>query len=366
MSNGSGQRPVPGGLEQYWNGSVRDFATVDIPVMKPGQQERHRMYSLCLMALMSHYWNGNKYGETGDYGVWRTAQQAGTLSAGGAFYGGGTYLGHNIAAIAVDGLGRVIDYEFNHNSVFDSSVEHAESRLVRRLFALNQVWDDWQTNGPARIEDDSVRRRVPPRFARHSDRPDVRGLESAVGPDGAEGATVVTKGYATLLADVTIYTSLESCAQCSGIMTLASVANIVYLHWDQGEFLIGNMMYNATHSSPAGFTAPLPIPGSAFGLEQFDQLNAGTDDFNKRVTTQPFYVSDNFTSKSPGVTSYLCTDGAMSIYAKAADEFKTFQLQDPTWAPQPGALTNAAALTNASAFLTYAMSVGSRGTPHRV
>ena len=73
MSNGSGQRPVPGGLEQYWNGPVRDFATVDIPAMTPGQQERHRMYSLCLMALMSHYWSGNKYGETGDYGVWRTS-----------------------------------------------------------------------------------------------------------------------------------------------------------------------------------------------------------------------------------------------------------------------------------------------------
>ena len=36
--------------------------------------------------------------------------------------------------------GRIMDYEFNHNNVFDSTVEHAESRLVRRLFALNQIY----------------------------------------------------------------------------------------------------------------------------------------------------------------------------------------------------------------------------------
>jgi tRNA(Arg) A34 adenosine deaminase TadA len=364
MSNASGQRPIPSGLAKYWNGPVSDFANVDVPTMEPGEQERHRVYSLCLMALMSHYWNGNKYGENGNYGAWRSAQQAGTLTAGGTFYEGGTYLGHNIAALAVDGLGRVIDYEFNHNNVFDSSVEHAESRLVRRLFALNQVWDDWETNGPARLGAESMQRRVPPRFARHRDQAD------AIGLDVVDGTTVTTKGYSSLLADVTIYTSLESCAQCSGIMTLASVENIVYLHWDQGEFLVGNLMYNATHSTNEGFTAPLPIPASSFGLAQFDQLNAGTDDFNTRVVDEPFYVfADGSTANTPSVTSFLCTDSARQIYVGAAAEFGQLAgaLQYPGWAPTtPGALTNAAALDNATAFLSYATSVGTRGTPHRV
>jgi tRNA(Arg) A34 adenosine deaminase TadA len=363
MSNGSlAPRPVPDGLVKYWTGPVSDLATVQLPPMDPGQQERHRVYSLCLMALMSHYWNGNKYGDTGSYGSWRTAQAAGSVTGGGTFYRGGTYLGHNIAAVAVDGLGRLIDYEFNHNNVFDSSVEHAESRLVRRLFALNQIWDDWETNGPARLGDESMQRRQPPRFARHTNRPDATGLDAVAG--------TTTKGYSSLLSDVTIYTSLESCAQCSGIMTLASVENIVYLHWDQGEFLVGNIMYNATHAAPAGFTAPLPIPASSFELTQFDQLNQGTTDFNTRVTTEPFYTfADGSTSNTPSVTSYLCTDGAMQIYAGAAQEFNGLAatLQYPEWTPAaPGALTNAAALANAGAFLEYATSVGTRGTPHRV
>src|SRR3981189_2447238 len=43
------------------------------------------------------------------------------------------YLGHNIACIAVDGNGEIIDFDFNHNDLFRSSAEHAESRMVRRF-----------------------------------------------------------------------------------------------------------------------------------------------------------------------------------------------------------------------------------------
>ena len=39
------------------------------------------------------------------------------------------YLGHNIACIAVDGNGEIIDFDFNHNDFFRSSAEHAESRI---------------------------------------------------------------------------------------------------------------------------------------------------------------------------------------------------------------------------------------------
>ena len=49
-----------------------------------------------------------------------------------------SYLGHNIAAIAVSPTGRIVDFDFNHNELFNSSAEHAEARLLRRLFALGK------------------------------------------------------------------------------------------------------------------------------------------------------------------------------------------------------------------------------------
>ena len=45
------------------------------------------------------------------------------------------YLGHNIVALAVDwDKQEVIDFAFNHNSVFKSPAEHAEMRLLDRIF----------------------------------------------------------------------------------------------------------------------------------------------------------------------------------------------------------------------------------------
>jgi tRNA(Arg) A34 adenosine deaminase TadA len=333
-------------LAKYWNGPVSEFATLQPVVI-----------SLCLMGLLSRYWNGNKFGETGDYGTWRTKQELGASLPNGKVYEGGNYLGHNIAAIAVDGVGRVIDYEFNHNNVFDSSVEHAESRLVRRLFALSQVYDNWET-AAANVTGGARGAARPMSLARYAKPPVALTAEPAV-----------VRGYSTLLSAVTIYTSLESCAQCSGIMTLASVENIVYLQWDQGEFLVGNLMYNATHSASEGFTSPRPISGDEFGLSYYDQLNDGNDEFTANVTSNPFYRDGTYTSSTPSVTSYLCTDGAMEIYQSGSAEFLGLEgtLQYPEWAPPvDGALTNAQALSRAHAFLSYASAIGNRGTPHRI
>ena len=58
------------------------------------------------------------------------------------------YVGHNIACVAVDGNGEIIDFDFNHNEFFRSSAEHAESRMVRRLFSLTDIFDSWKTGQP--------------------------------------------------------------------------------------------------------------------------------------------------------------------------------------------------------------------------
>jgi hypothetical protein len=95
-------------------------------------KEKHQIYLMGLMAIAAHYWNGNKKGVEGDYPL--------NCQRGESGYNPNSYLGHNIAAIAVNGDGEIIDFDFNHNEVFDSSVEHAESRLLRRIFSLTQVY----------------------------------------------------------------------------------------------------------------------------------------------------------------------------------------------------------------------------------
>jgi tRNA(Arg) A34 adenosine deaminase TadA len=380
-------RPIPPGLQQFWSGPVSTFATLPDPGLSPEWQERHRIYSQCLMAILWRLWNGNKYGETGDYGAWRTNQLIGPIPSGGNVYQGGSYLGHNIGALAVDYYGQILDYDFNHNNVFDSSVEHAESRLVRRLFALNQVYDpltgDVTPNPPRtsaargprtahrKLGDAVAARDRSRRNRRFATAVSDRAL-SAPSPDAAQ----VVSGYSSLLSDVTLYTSLESCAQCSGIMTLASVKEIVYMQWDQGEFLVGNLMYQATQAQNAlgqgGFTAPRPIRGDDIGMDSFMALNNGNDAFSQQVVQQPFYRDGSFVANTPSVTSYLCTDGAYQIYANVAATFlwgyPDMPLQYPDFAPgdQPGFLTNAEVLSNALVFYAYVDQLGNRGTAHRV
>ena len=101
--------------------------------------ERHRIYSGALAAILRFYWCGNKYGLAGEYlmnpdpATWSTACP----------HFGDEYRGHNIAALAVDHDVYIIDFDFNHNRLFDSSAEHAEARLVRRSFSLTQLQDAW-------------------------------------------------------------------------------------------------------------------------------------------------------------------------------------------------------------------------------
>src|SRR5215216_3468107 len=121
-------------LRTYWNGPVHQLVQLPAPVLCPGAVERHTIFCLLLMGLVSRYWNGNKRGPNGTY-PWRAKQ----LKADGRSYLGGDYLGHNLACIAVNSRGQIIDFDFNHNEIFSSSVEHAESRLVRRVFSLTQI-----------------------------------------------------------------------------------------------------------------------------------------------------------------------------------------------------------------------------------
>src|SRR4029453_8314478 len=75
--------------------------------------------------------------------------------------------------------------------------------MVRRLFSLTDIFDSWKT-----------------------------------------GDRIGDRSHAFSLQNVTLYTSLESCAQCSGVMSLGGVKQVVYLQNDFTAYMIGNIMFN--------------------------------------------------------------------------------------------------------------------------
>src|SRR5262245_12999138 len=98
-------RPLSGPLHDLWDRPLREAVSLPAPQLDDGEVERHRMFSLLVLALLARYHNNNKRGRAGDY-PWRAAQR------GPDGWAGGDYLGHNIACLAVDARGEVIDFDF--------------------------------------------------------------------------------------------------------------------------------------------------------------------------------------------------------------------------------------------------------------
>ncbi len=305
---------------------VSDLAAISTSGIPAEQAERHRIYSLAVMAITLYYWNGNKYGRYVRYPL----NEPLPVTSPGKL--GDDYVGHNISALIVDGDGYIIDMDFNHNEIFNSSVEHAESRLLRRTFSLSQIYDSWDL-----------------------------------------GRSPQERYYATMLKAASLYTSLESCAQCSGIMALASVKEVLFLQTDPGQYCIGNIMRNMTEGT--GLQAPKPIPASAYGFNYFSALNEAYTAFHARPNVPAnAMVLDASGGVIPGqsyttsITSFLCTKAARDIFMAATAEFDHFVVQFPDWKPDPSdikQLTNSQALAQALHFVSYATKEARRGSPHR-
>ena len=317
-------------LKQYWRRTVAELCESNEPALEEGMKERHQIYLMLLMAIVLAYWNGLKNGRRATY-PWNDP-----LDPDDPNYErlAGDYLGHNIAALAVDRSGRVLDFEFNHNNLFNSSAEHAEARLVHRLYSLAQLSESWSGTVPAS---------------------EIQGISPGK--------------HATNLQGVTIYTSLESCAQCSGVMALAQVTEVVYLQTDPGMYFIGRILRNLTESY---LRAPRPISGGELGVGYFDQLNREFEYFWNDVQNKPFSVMpDGTADHSKSVTSFLCTADARAIYAAGRGEFDQLTrgaepLAFPDYRPTDGALRNSDLLPEVDKFLDYAVTEGRRGTPHTI
>src|SRR5262249_21742342 len=169
---------------------------------------------------------------------------------------------------------------------FRSSAEHAEARMVRRLFSLTDDFDTWKYRSKA-----------------------------------GDQKPTKTKSSKILLDRVTLYTSLESCAQCSGVMSLARVKRVIYLQNDFTAYMIGNIMFNL--AGPG--VSPRPIPAPDLGLANFTELTAANLAFGRNMSDAqkrkdawggPFFAPplsdaqsrpdvDN-ADFSPSITSFLC------------------------------------------------------------
>jgi tRNA(Arg) A34 adenosine deaminase TadA len=348
-------------LKHYWTRPLNEIVEVDLLRAAPelaeeGAKERHQIYCYLLMKLIHRFWNGNKRGPFGSYPSRTKQTEPATPAPPTQRYRGDMiedpdrarvnwdrYLGHNIACVAVDGNGEIMDFDFNHNEFFRSSAEHAESRMVRRLFSLADIFDSWKTGQPF---------------------------------DG--------KSHAASLRDVTLYTSLESCAQCSGVMSLAGIKQIVYLQNDFTAYKIGNIMFNLANPVAGAPGAPIPIPGSEIGIKHFKMLNDANLDFVKKITDAKakndsggaFYISPDktFVDFDPGVTSFLCTDVSHDLFVDGGKLLDSMQLKFPdyrfpnTTSPQgqTKVLTNAQCLKEARDFFGYADVEGYRGSPHKL
>jgi tRNA(Arg) A34 adenosine deaminase TadA len=338
-----------------WGKPLREVVQVDPLVAAPelandAVKERHRIYCHLLMKLMVRFWNGNKRGPLGSYPrrvkqmeavqpVQPTQRYRGDMieNPDRLRINWDRYVGHNIACVAVDGNGEIIDFDFNHNDFFRSSTEHAESRMVRRLFSLTDIFDSWKT-----------------------------------------GERIGDRSRAFSLQNVTLYTSLESCAQCSGVMSLGGVKQVVYLQNDFTAYMIGNIMFNLANPVSGLPGAPKPIAASAVGLQQFQALNDANLAFVKDIqdakarndSTRAFFISPDktFVDFEPSITSFLCTDVARDIFEAGGKQLDAMTLEFPNekHPDERDVLTNQECLQEARSFFKYADLEGYRGSPHKL
>lgn len=164
--------------------------------------------------------------------------------------------GHNIGSILVAPDGSIVNWARNCNSILDNGTQHGEVRLM--LGYLNRV------------------------------------------------GGYSLKGY-------TVYTSLEPCAQCSGMMVLTSIKRTVYGQTDPGfGKALERLSLDSKQWNEAGYK---PYPRVVI---------------SEKSNTKYCDLLDKEYAKIKGsITKFLLLDTSKNIYESAADELQDYTVKYP-------------------------------------
>jgi tRNA(adenine34) deaminase len=185
--------------------------------------------------------------------------------------------GYNIGSVLLssDSLstGRLVFWGRNCNTITHNETQHGEVRLMLGYLAkLNE----------ARQHGQPV--------------PDIKNLD----------------GYA-------VYTTLEPCAQCSGMMTLQKVHNTLYGQSDPGFGKALERLQLDSSSLPNGYKPyPRKVISERANITYCDQLERAYSNYLK--TQGP----------NAHITDFLKTEEARKIFESAYNEFKNYKAKVPS------------------------------------
>jgi len=191
------------------------------------------------------------------------------------------------------------------------SPEQAERDEIFGLAVLDMVYRDWQSSADGRghnIGSIAVDRDGRPVFwARNS--VTVTGNATQHGEVRLIQAFLNCSGVGKYMTGYTIYTTLEPCAMCTGMVAMTQVDRVVYVQADP-EF--GHALAGLEHVHfPRLFKQGTPEK-----LAQKQQLEKGWTAYR---TAHP----------GAAITDYLLSDDARAIYASASGRLQGFEPSHP-------------------------------------
>jgi tRNA(Arg) A34 adenosine deaminase TadA len=244
------------------NDAIQSLINVEIPEIGEEEIEKHNIFTLLTLSLVFDNWciQKNKPDVVEAYEQFDSNRKY------------NEYIGHNIGALLVDSNDQIVTAAMNCNYLHNDSTEHAESRLVRKGMRLYNRLNHRSGKG--------------------------------------------LYGYSSILAGHTIYTTLESCSQCSGIMDLANVKQVVYAQVDYGQGHIGNILYNM-HRNEGSYGAPIPI--RAEFLPIYSVIQEKWETYAKGLPRGIELTA----RKRPSTTGFLRSVYSAEAYQEATKQFES-------------------------------------------
>jgi tRNA(Arg) A34 adenosine deaminase TadA len=175
------------------------------------------------------------------------------------------YAGHNIGALAVNGKGQAVAFAMNRNIALNSPLEHAEARVLRKVIARNS---------------------------------------------SAAGAHLP---YSSIFRGHAIYTTLESCSMCSGMMDLCNIGEVYYAQEDPSQKHIGDILFKL-HEDEGAEGAPRPTMTSFCSL---------TPDIT--AAYRAWQRQGPRSAAGPQIISFLQSPDAYQAFRRAGHAFDTYK-----------------------------------------